>query len=586
LIDLTDDKDPADAPNKFRRVDNATNENLRYGEGQLPIATFSNPHAHPLPPSLQDPQRAAINGAGQIVAPGFIKQQREFLGSDSPQISGRNSPNPYEHFEHLCKPIDKNLALRKSEYNPKTIARDVLIAVNRHPTQRGINAHLEILKKKFPKQVNNRSDLSTFRWDIVDPGGLPVGSENMQSNDEHKTPKPFVRLHPSLPGSSMDHQSPQSAPAEIPSAFNRPVNPISTTPSSEVPSAFNFTRPANPVGMTPSSEGPSAFKRPAVPEFATPSSEGPSAFKRPAIPVNTTPARPSHLRNEASGPSGIASASPRGRGRPPKDRTGELSKGFSFVPPKDRTGESSKAASSVHEDSFSNPTAKKRGRPFKSAESALKAAVKQQRLSTGELQPGRRGRPPKALVGPSKAADPKYISFDCEWRDCKAELQNLETLRQHVFTVHSQPLPEGGICCRWINCGKKGVVTDQETGESRAVDHDLILPDLDKFKKHIEKRHMPAYAWNLGDGPKGSELDGYESDITYLSDANGKQVTPSIADQEVVADHRHRSDSLTTTVNKNGEPRKKVGRPRKDKPVAQSGDDTVMDEADAARSAS
>lgn len=66
--------------------------------------------------------------------------------------------------------------------------------------------------------------------------------------------------------------------------------------------------------------------------------------------------------------------------------------------------------------------------------------------------------------------------------------------------------------------------------------------------------------------------------MAYLSDANGKQVTPSIAEQEVVPEHRNRSNSSTITVNKNGEPRKKVGRPPKSKMVDQPGSERVGDE--------
>jgi hypothetical protein len=37
-------------------------------------------------------------------------------------------PNPYKDFENIVKPIDRSVALRKSLYDPKTIARDILIA--------------------------------------------------------------------------------------------------------------------------------------------------------------------------------------------------------------------------------------------------------------------------------------------------------------------------------------------------------------------------------------------------------------------------------------------------------------------------
>lgn len=526
LIDLTEDSDDdRSGPSKFpKRVENTRAPLMAgypnvYGAPHDPIARFGNlephlheGHGHPIPVSYQ-PQ--ALPNAGPHIAPGFNVNQHDRFRSSSAQISSRNSPNPSDHFEDLCKPIDKNLALRKSGYNPKTIARDVLITGNRHPTQRGLNAHLEILKKKFPKHVNHKSDLSTFRWDLVDPGGLPVGSANMPTNEEPKSQKALDKASQLL--------------TKVPRPTLGEPNP------------------------------PSNFQTP----YARPPSDTSSVFKRPAIPVNTTPIRPSHLRNESSGPSFAISPSPR-RGRPPKDRFGEPSK----------------SSSSLREVSTSNAPPKKRGRPFKSEESALKAKIRQQRLSTGELQPGRRGRPRKSVPVPSKVHDPKYITFDCEWRDCKAELQNLETLRQHIVTVHAHAQPSGAMSCQWINCGKMETVKDSETNETKTVHHDHMLSDLDHFKKHVEKNHMPAYAWHLGDGPKGSDLDGNESDVSYLS-RNGKQVTPSIADQEVVDDHKRPSSdsSPVIIVNKNGAPRKRVGRPPKNKAVEQPGNENAVNNA-------
>jgi hypothetical protein len=86
--------------------------------------------------------------------------------------------NPLLEYDGIVKPIDRSFALRKSRYDPKTIARDILISAGKHPTQRSLNAHLEQLKERFAK-VDHTSDLSTFRWDIVDPGGAAVGSANM-----------------------------------------------------------------------------------------------------------------------------------------------------------------------------------------------------------------------------------------------------------------------------------------------------------------------------------------------------------------------------------------------------------------------
>lgn len=73
--------------------------------------------------------------------------------------------------ETIIRPMNKrNDALRRDNYNAKTIARDILVASGKHLTMAPLNHHLEILKKRF-HHVDNNSDLSTFRWDLVDPGG-------------------------------------------------------------------------------------------------------------------------------------------------------------------------------------------------------------------------------------------------------------------------------------------------------------------------------------------------------------------------------------------------------------------------------
>ncbi|KAJ5280641.1 hypothetical protein N7478_006013 [Penicillium angulare] len=61
----------------------------------------------------------------------------------------------------------KNAAIRNS-YDLRTIARDILIAADKHPTCAGLNSHLIPLRDNIDA-VKYSSDLSTIRWDIIDP---------------------------------------------------------------------------------------------------------------------------------------------------------------------------------------------------------------------------------------------------------------------------------------------------------------------------------------------------------------------------------------------------------------------------------
>ena len=88
---------------------------------------------------------------------------------------------------NIVQPMDKNNALRRSTYNAKTIARDVLIAAGHHLKDKPLNWHLYPLLKNF-RHVNYGSDLSTFNWDLVDPvektDPMNIVTEGNDADDE------------------------------------------------------------------------------------------------------------------------------------------------------------------------------------------------------------------------------------------------------------------------------------------------------------------------------------------------------------------------------------------------------------------
>ena len=77
--------------------------------------------------------------------------------------------------------LDKKKALRRSTYNPKTIARDVLISTGRHPRERPLNWHLKGLQSNFGNMYNN-SDISTFPFNLVDPVGSSLSNLTEAAN--------------------------------------------------------------------------------------------------------------------------------------------------------------------------------------------------------------------------------------------------------------------------------------------------------------------------------------------------------------------------------------------------------------------
>lgn len=76
---------------------------------------------------------------------------------------------------NICKSLNPSAALKRVYYNPKSIARDIMLATGRHPSERPLNFHLMHFTQTF-LGVTMWSDLETFKWDLVDPGGpsMPV----------------------------------------------------------------------------------------------------------------------------------------------------------------------------------------------------------------------------------------------------------------------------------------------------------------------------------------------------------------------------------------------------------------------------
>lgn len=162
---------------------------------------------------------------------------------------------------------------------------------------------------------------------------------------------------------------------------------------------------------------------------------------------------------------------------------------------------------------------------------------------TGEHKPrGRPGRKPAPTARQLYLKlNPHFISFRCEWENCPAELQNLETLRKHLLIVHGRPPPtttptpppfsttfatttaeEPSIPCKWASCPS------------------APFPSLQSFTTHLETAHLLPHLWHVGDGPRNTTTSPTSTPTTpnttlppYLFNAQGTQVTPSITTQEL-----------------------------------------------------
>lgn len=137
----------------------------------------------------------------------------------------------------------------------------------------------------------------------------------------------------------------------------------------------------------------------------------------------------------------------------------------------------------------------------------------------------RRGRPPRDSsptprgVWEKLVEPPRYVPFLCEWPGCKAQLQNIETLRKHIRVVHGRADP---LVCRWSACD----------GRSAEFTQDY------EFHDHVDEEHLVPFTWHLGDGQMNEksivEQEKHSDEMpAYLFGTNGEQVTPSVENQEV-----------------------------------------------------
>ncbi|KAJ4296589.1 hypothetical protein N0V90_006636 [Kalmusia sp. IMI 367209] len=413
----------------------------------------------------------------------------------------------------IVKPLDRKKALRRNNYNVKTIARDVLLACGRHPETRQLNQHLEILRTTI-LQVQQDSDLSTLRWDLIDPGKPPQGyfkasvrdlteDSDKNSDDDEESGRP--RMSSMHSGEGTDQQKTQ---APLPEAINpfKQMRRRGRPPRHSFPN--NPTTPSTPARPAPKTMSTSAPR-------AASAGVGYSAFR-------------SATQYDANG-----NPLPKKRGRP--------------VGWRKHIHGSAQAQTQANPNQFAGPLQSQPSQP-----STLR------NVNSGDNEPIRiDSRSPSALNQVRR-----YQSFKCKWQDCKADLHNLDTLKKHVVKVHQNSSSHGFIECHWADCGTE--VTNQDAlTDMRIARHDLKSFTTEaKWKQHLEQSHFGPLSWKLGDGPASGVSDATDSEA-YLSDAQGRRVTPKVtARPEYLKSGGVYIAEQTSTLNSSA-PRRR-GRPPKD----------------------
>ncbi|KAI9775704.1 MAG: hypothetical protein M1835_005721 [Candelina submexicana] len=470
--------------------------------------------------------------------------------------------------EDVVTHIDRKKALRRSSYNPKTIARDVLLATGRHPNMRALNAHLDILKRTI-KNVDNNSDLSTFKWDLVDPGGIveDLGTKSGKMEDadvyadaddeddgltlgnENATSSPYFNNRRRLAATSGDQAEENTAGVEVVVAAKQLRGPRRRGPRTR----GLFSNTNNPglrsrptfFGNAASGEAQSRSsnhqnnkadeKRSMQETTSTQSSAGDTGD-----PLTEGLSQPFGALNNTESPHrlplrGIAESAPpfkKPRGRPRgSSRSGSLSSSGTPDSPGKRGGRtSSRGQSSIPERSRvsgnSTPSQPSGLRHASTLSEDFAVVIPSRSPSTASFNRNISKRTTAAGKFSQRSAS-MYQIYHCRWRNCKAELHNLETLRKHLRKIHRDRAPHGGLPCYWVNCGNIINEKDRKTGQLRKRVEALDFSSEASWNAHMDQEHLDAIAWTLGDGPSTERSDAHDTEISdYMSDNQGRQATP------------------------------------------------------------
>ena len=451
------------------------------------------------------------------------------------QNTGRSTPKPFKYkysgrdillqSYDIVAPMNKRRdALRRSTYNAKTIARDILLGIGRHPAMAPLNAHLDILKDKF-KAVDNESDLSTFRWDLVDP----EEEANMRRSDtDDEEAYPIIAAE--------THQRPAPLAVMV-SADGSDIATDDHTPSHMVNSVGRHSKrgpykkskiksDAQPIVSATTTEQQPSQSSPLTQDIYRASGASSTDLSRFAYKSPSTE-QTNMMASNAS--SSSTPATSKRKGRPPgaKNKQVRPDKG---IPKKRKTLSMGATPSTLEEEAldeetFGNPTLS--GTPSMERPSSpvptrprintttpsrpsglrntvsamtptdgIAVVIPSRSPSIAVLTPqasAKKGRPKKAEDGSEDGSNvspssPTYTMYPCRWENCPAELHNLETLKKHV--KKHRRAADGVYPCLWADCSdSSNPVSNNMQGDDGQYKRLKFKTDAE-WVTHVESNHL------------------------------------------------------------------------------------------------
>ena len=453
------------------------------------------------------------------------------------QNIGRSTPKPFKYkysgrdallqSYDIVAPMNKRRdALRRSTYNAKTIARDILLGIGKHPSMAPLNAHLDILKDKF-KAVDNESDLSTFRWDLVDPEE-EANVRRSDTDDEeaypiiapeiHQRPAPLAIM---VSGDGSDIATDDHTPSRM-------VNSVGKQSKRGPYKKSQIKSDVQPIGSATTTEQQPSQSSPLTQDINKASRASSTDLSRFAYNSLYT-GQTNMMASNASSSSTPATALKR-KGRPPgaKNKQVRPDKG---IPKKRKTLSMGATPSTLEEEALDEdiigkpmlsgtpsmdrlsspvPTRPRINTTTPSRPSGLRNSISAITPTDGiaVVIPSRspsvvvvtpqastkRGRPKKAEdrsedgsnVSPSSA--PTYTMYPCRWENCPAELHNLETLKKHV--KKHRRAADGVYPCLWADCSDSSKPISNNMQSEDGQYKRLKFKTEPEWVTHVESNHL------------------------------------------------------------------------------------------------
>ena len=465
--------------------------------------------------------RAKAQQEAEELGKSKLKEKQQIEDETMPMAAALSSGGEPTELTKVVEQIQRHNALQKSAYNSQTIARDILLATGKHPSMAPLNDHLAGLRTRF-RDVDFTSDLSTFKWDAVDPGG-PDHNDADSEDDPAKSHTDSPRMQPLVVDQGAVVGTGVRA-ARAPRQGRRPKTMISDQHIRQRLGPRTEPRP-EPGPEAPSNNGRIGSQSRADAIESAGAGTTPVAGSQnqmqdlSRLDVGVLGGGSALSFTRAAGVDHDLSNTPIvRRGRPPgSGRKQDKQRGVEVaIRPNPAVNRASP---------FSTPRGSSLRNEVTLSSPSIAVMVPPPSADPSLYKPqARRGRPRKISPSSHQQSTPKYAAYECHWRECPAKLHNLDILKRHALK-HSNEYKPGPFPCLWEGCP---IRSDGETSENNT------FGDIHSWEQHMNCEHFSLVASRLGDGPRATPSSDHSDH--YLSDSHGRQVTPLATPQQGLPD--------------------------------------------------